>query len=106
MPEPAQPPLRWGDPGYVRELFEGTGVTVSFEHGVFDIRYDSVADAVHWYTTEFGPVAVAHQLAEADGRGAALRADLAALFTRHNRAGSTALTWPAEYLTVLGHKHP
>jgi SAM-dependent methyltransferase len=105
-PPPAlvDPPLAWGEEARVRELFEGTGVALDFAREVWDIPHRSVDAAVTCYTTMFGPVAQARALTEADGRWPQLRADLAALFARHNTAAGAGLVLPAEYLVVTGHK--
>jgi ubiquinone/menaquinone biosynthesis C-methylase UbiE len=44
-PEFVSPPLMWGDEGYVRELFEGTGIAFEFEREAADIHHESVAAA-------------------------------------------------------------
>lgn len=103
-PEFVDPPLAWGEERPVRELFEGTGITLRFDREVWHIGHDSVDAAVECYTTMFGPVAQARALAEADGRGDALRDDLAALFARHNTAADARVLFPAEYLVVTGRK--
>lgn len=97
-------PLAWGEETPVRELFEGTGMALAFDRETADIAHDSVDAAVACYTTKFGPVARALALAEADGRSDELRADLAALFARHNTASDGRVVFPAEYLVVTGHK--
>jgi hypothetical protein len=66
----------WGDEQYVRELFEGTGIGTEFEREVADIHHDSVAAAVDCYATKFGPVVMARELLDADGRWPALRDDM------------------------------
>lgn len=104
MPEFVDPPLAWGDERHVRELFEGTGITLEFDREVADIPHPSVASAVDCYVTTFGPVVQARALAEAQGRWPALRDDMSALFERHNTSGGPDVVFPAPYLVVLGRK--
>jgi SAM-dependent methyltransferase len=99
-PEYVDPPLAWGDEEHVLELFEGTGVELSFSRELTDIHHDSPADAVECYATKFGPIVQARQALE--DRWPALRDELADLFTRTNTSGSTRVVVPAEYLVIRG----
>jgi SAM-dependent methyltransferase len=98
----ADPPLAWGEEGYVRELFEGTGVALRFARETWTITHDSVEAAVECYSTLFGPVAAARRTAEAEGRWPGFRDDLAALFERLDTSPGTEVTFPAEYLVITG----
>ena len=105
MPPPpafVDPPLVWGQEGHVRELFEGTEVTLRFDRDSWDIAHDSVEAAVESYSTLFGPIATARQFAEAEGRWPAFRDDLSALFERLNTTGRKDVVFPAEYLVTTG----
>jgi SAM-dependent methyltransferase len=104
QPAFVDPPLEWGVEERVRELFEGTGVTLHFARESCDIRHDSVEAAVDCYTTLFGPFVAARQLAEAEGRWPALRDDLTALFERLDTTEEAAVEFPAEYLVTIGTK--
>jgi SAM-dependent methyltransferase len=97
-PDPSyvDPPLSWGDEDQVRDLFEGTGIELSFTREVAVIRHESQSAAVDCYATKFGPVVLARQAL--DDRWPALRADLLNLFTTHNAV------LPAEYLVVQGQR--
>ncbi len=106
LPELVDPPPRWGEEGYVRELFEGTGVQLRFLEESWEIAHDSDRAAVDCYTTTFGPVVEARRQAETEGRWPALREDLEALFRRVDRAGDTEVRFPAAYLVALGEKRP
>ncbi|HET6986279.1 MAG TPA: class I SAM-dependent methyltransferase [Kribbella sp.] len=99
-PEYADPPLAWGDEDHVRELFEGTGIELSFTREIADIHHDSPTDAVECYATKFGPLIMARQAL--DDRWPALRDDLTNLFTRENTSGSGRVVVPAEYLVIRG----
>lgn len=105
-PEFVDPPLLWGDEDHVRELFEGTGITLDFRRDVSDIHHDSVTAAIDCYATKFGPVVLARRALEAEGRWQALRDDLVRLFERHNTSDGTDVVLPAQYLVVQGRKAP
>lgn len=100
-PEFVDPPLGWGEPSRVRELFEGTGLTLTFEHQAWEITHPSVDAAVDCYAKNLGPVIQARTLARADGRWSDLRADLADLFARH-ATGDGHVVVPAAYLVIIG----
>jgi SAM-dependent methyltransferase len=103
-PDFVDPPLSWGQERYVEELFEGTGLRLRCAREHWTITHDSVEAAVECYTTLFGPLTSGRQLAEDEGRWPAFEADLAALFQRLDTTGGEELTFPAEYLVVLGTK--
>jgi len=102
MPDVVDPPPLWGDEDHVRALFEGTGVHLEFVRESWEIGHDSAASAVECYTTAFGPVVEARQLAEAEDRWPQLRADMLALFERLNTSRSEHVVFPAEYLVAIG----
>jgi SAM-dependent methyltransferase len=97
-PDPSyvDPPLGWGEEDRVRELFEGTGIELSFSREVSTIRHESPEAAVECYATKFGPVVLAR--AALDDRWPALRADLLELFVAHDAV------LPAEYLVIQGRR--
>ena len=103
MPEFVQPPLLWGDPGHVRNLFEGTGIELSFRRESWLIGHDSIDSAVECYTTAFGPVILARQLAEADGRAEHLDGTWSS-YRSPQHAHDGHVEFPAEYLVILGEK--
>jgi SAM-dependent methyltransferase len=97
-PDPTyvDPPLSWGEEDHVRELFEGTGIELSFTREVAVIRHESPSAAVDFYATKFGPVVLARKAL--DDRWPALRADLLELFASYDAV------LPAEYLVVQGRR--
>ena len=102
-PQFVDPPLLWGDETYVRELFEGTGIHLTFDRAHWEIAHDSPQAAVECYATTFGPVVQARRLAAMDGRLEHLRDDLTRLFEQHRVNGTPRVRFPAGYLLVLGH---
>ncbi len=101
-PEFVDPPLLWGDEAHVRELFEGTGMSLEFEHDQWEVGHDSAPAAVECYTTTLGPLVAARELTEADGRFEHLRDDLTQLFAQHHAANADRVVFPAEYLVAIG----
>lgn len=95
-------PTRWGEPGRVEAWFAPLPVTVRCRVARVRVRYPSVAHAVSVFEGKPGPIR-AHRLAlERAGRWDRARADLAALFAAHNRAGDGSLVFDAPYLLVEG----
>jgi SAM-dependent methyltransferase len=94
-------PMQWGDPDHVREVFDGTGVELSFERETVTntlTRFPTVDDRIEHYTTVLGPLVMMRRMTEAQGRWPALRRDLAELYEMTDERGD------GEYLVVLGRK--
>jgi len=90
------PPALWGSEAHVEELFSGSGVDLQFEEDSVEApRFDSVEESVEFFTTNFGPLMVAKEHAEASGRWPELYEKLIAFH---------ALEEPAPYLVTLGQK--
>ena len=102
-PEFVDPPLGWGEPGRVRELFEGTEVALDFDREAWEISHPSVDAAVACYVDHLGPVVQARAIAQDEGRWPDLRAELADLFAAH-ATGDGRVVFPAEYLVVTGQR--
>ena len=98
-PDYVDPPLAWGSEQSVRELFEGTGITLDFTREESVIHHASPSAAVECYATQFGPVIRARE--ELADQWPAVRDDLRALFERYT---PTEVQLPAEYLLIRGHK--
>jgi SAM-dependent methyltransferase len=96
VPDFAQPPLLWGSPDYVRELFSGKGIRLEFDReSVLGEPFDSADEAVDFMTTSFGPLTMLRARLEASGEWLPLRERLASYYD----AGE-----PSEYLVVVGRK--
>lgn len=100
----ASPPALWGSEQHVSRLFDRAGIELRFERDHVVFRFDSVAEAVETYATKFGPVVKARERLERQGRWPALRDELTALLERNNTSRDGGLTYPGEYLVVLGSK--
>ena len=103
-PPTAVPPLLWGTEDYVRGLFAGSGVELEFERNEIPFSFASAEEAVATYEANFGPIVMAKQLLEPEGRWAALRADFVELYGRHAVEPGGAVAFGAEYLVVFGRK--
>lgn len=101
-PDSAGSSLSWGEEDHVREIFAGSGVELSFERERVDFAFPSVAAAVEEYLTRFGPLLVARQALEPQGRWQALADDVTAFFERQPRTDGEGIVVPADYLVVTG----
>lgn len=98
------PPLLWGTEDHVRRLFAGTGIEFEFERDAIRFSFESAEEAVVIYEAKFGPIVMARQLLEPQGRWAALRNDFVDLYGRHAIEPGGRVDFGAEYLVVLGRK--
>jgi ubiquinone/menaquinone biosynthesis C-methylase UbiE len=97
-PEWVEPPLAWGTEEHVRELFAGTGVEVEFAREVAEFaEFETVEEELAWTTSKFGPLVMARQALEAQGRWEELLDDLRRLLADKST--------PAEYLVTVGRRY-
>jgi SAM-dependent methyltransferase len=101
-PEGFRPPILWGVEDVVRKLFAGAAEVSCEERAARDsVRAPSIDAWIDYLEQVLGPTVLAKRALEADGRWAAARADLAALYERFNEAGDgSLLAHPAYLLTV------
>jgi SAM-dependent methyltransferase len=99
-PPPIAPPTAWGSEEHVERLFVGTGIALEFERDEVVFRFDSGDEYVSFYAEKFGPVLMAREALEPEGRWEALRDDMVALFDEHNSQQG----FPGQYLIALGTK--
>lgn len=107
MPPPppfAMSPLLWGTEDHVRDLFGDTDVTVRFDRGEIEFRFDSPEEEIEHFETRFGPLLKARELLEPQGRWQALHDDFAAYVHRHHQPGEAGSRSMAEYLLTIGAK--
>ena len=97
-PEGFQPPILWGVEDHVRELFAASGATItcSLERARFEA--DSVEDMVAEDEEKLGPVILAKEALEAEGRWEEARGKLADLTAAENRATDGRVVLEPEYL--------
>jgi SAM-dependent methyltransferase len=95
-PAIAQPPLAWGDPDHVRDLFPEMPLDFSPERVPIDPDVDH-AEIVDFYVSAFGPLVMARRALEPEGRWEPLMAQLRPILQRIVRD-------PATYLLTTGTK--
>jgi ubiquinone/menaquinone biosynthesis C-methylase UbiE len=102
MPPPAgaQSPALWGTKAHLQALFGDAAKNIETTTRTFNFRYRSAAHFIDIFRTWYGPVHKAFAALPAD-KSAALERDLTELIERTNRAGSTSLVVPGEYLEIV-----
>jgi ubiquinone/menaquinone biosynthesis C-methylase UbiE len=103
-PEGFQPPNRWGDEEHVREIFEGTGLELSFEDAEVVWEGESAEAFYEEYQAKLPPLVAARATLEPEGRFEALREDMLALYASQNEAGDGGFRSRGEYLVIKGSK--
>lgn len=93
-------PLQWGTEAHLANLFEGRARVIAVERKIFTFRYLSTEQFVDVFRRFYGPTHKAFGALDAP-KQAALAAEMTALIDQHNRAGTTALAVPSEYLEVV-----
>jgi SAM-dependent methyltransferase len=104
MPSPPpelKPPSLWGDEQHIRSLFEPLGVELGFERGQVDFADESVERWLVYGEEKLGPMVMARAALEPQGKWDALRADLAALYERENKATDGSFRVEPEYLVTI-----
>lgn len=97
-PANAEPPLGWGDPAHVEDIFSGTGIGLRLERESLPIDpHVEADDAAAFYIESFGPLVAARQALTEQGRWEAFVPTLHA-------ALELMLTRPAEYVLITGTK--
>jgi SAM-dependent methyltransferase len=104
QPEGFQPPVLWGVEDHVREIFEGTGVELSFETAKVAFTGDSVDEFMDEMSTNLPPLAAAKAALGAEGKWDALDADLRKLYDEVNEADDGSVRYAAEFLVAKGAK--
>ena len=102
VPPPAglAPPVAWGTPSHVEELFSARAASIRAVRKEFNFRYLS---PVHWlqvFKGYYGPINRAFAAIDED-RQAALADDIASLLLEFNVAGTDSLVVPGEYLEIV-----
>jgi SAM-dependent methyltransferase len=104
-PEGFVSPMTWGVEDEVTERFVAAGVpkeNISFERDTYTFNFAGPpSELLGEFRTYYGPTMNAFEAAAADGREAALQAELEALFNAQNASGSDdATSIPATFLRV------
>jgi len=102
VPPPAgvAPPVLWGTPARIDELFGRHAAAIATNRRVIDFRYRSIPHYLEIFRKWFGPMVRAFDALDAAGK-AALERDLTTLLQKHNRSGDATAVIPSEYLEVV-----
>jgi len=96
-----QPPVRWGDAAYQRELFGDGAASLTTYPQTAIFRYRSAEENVEFFRTYYGPTLRAFDALPAD-RQAALNEELIALARRFDRNGGEGpVAIAADYLETV-----
>ncbi len=98
-PEGFQPPVLWGTEERVAELFDGA--TIAFEKPSVAFEDESTEVWMDRNERILGPTVFAKEVLEASGDWAALREELAALYSGANEATDGTMRVEAEYLLAV-----
>jgi SAM-dependent methyltransferase len=102
-PEGVQSPGLWGEEQHVRDMFEPEGLELEFKRDTMDFIHDTSPDGfATLYEQNLGPVVTAK--AVLGDRWEQARADLVAIFERHNGGGPDSIRMPAGYLVSIARK--
>jgi SAM-dependent methyltransferase len=100
-PTAVPPPVLWGDEQTVRHRFRDGIADLRLTRRINQLKYPfPPGDVVEFYRTYYGPTQRAFERLDTDGQ-AALRSDLAQLWSQHNRATDNTTEVHAEYLEVV-----
>lgn len=99
-PEDVLPPSLWGVRKHLEELFAGTASDIQITPRVFNFRYRSAAHFIDVFRTWYGPVHKAYAALPPE-KAQALTQDLSDLLNRLNRAASSSLVVPSDYVEVV-----
>jgi SAM-dependent methyltransferase len=103
-PEGFVSPMTWGVEDEVTERFTAAGVpkeNISFERDTYTFNFPGTpSDLLAEFRQYYGPTMNAFEAAAADGREAALQAELEELFNRQNASADGATSIPATFLRV------
>jgi SAM-dependent methyltransferase len=96
-----EPPVRWGEEAYQRELFGDTAAAVMSYPRTAIFRYRSAEENVDFFRTYYGPTLRAFEALPPE-RQAALNQDLIALVRRYDRnEGTGPVAIAADYLETV-----
>ena len=96
-----QPPIRWGDQGYLDSLFGHVAASVTSHRRTAVFRFRSAEENVDFFSTYYGPTLRAFESLDPPQRES-LRDDLIALARRYDRNGGTGpIAITADYLETV-----
>jgi SAM-dependent methyltransferase len=96
-----QSPMLWGVEEHVRGLFAGARVTCRRRRAIDSVRAESPEAWVDYLERTLGPLVLAKRALELEGRWAAARADLVALYAEANEATDGTMAAHPDYLLTV-----
>jgi SAM-dependent methyltransferase len=103
-PEGLRPPVQWGNPDRLRELF-GPDVAIAAPRRQFLWRFPSAEHQADFFATFYGPTTKALSTLDAD-RAAAMKADMVEVVGRFNVSDDNTLVLRMDYLEAVIRKAP
>jgi ubiquinone/menaquinone biosynthesis C-methylase UbiE len=103
LPPGVASPLMWGVESHLHTLFDSNASRIDVTRRLFNFRYRSAEHCVETFRLWYGPVHKAFGRLDED-QAQALYDELVELLERSNRAGSTSLVVPSEYLEIVVHR--
>jgi SAM-dependent methyltransferase len=103
-PEGLRPPVEWGNPDRLRELF-GADVAIAAPRRQFLWRFSSPEHQAEFFATFYGPTNKALSTLDAD-RAAGMRADMVEVVSRFNVSDDKTLILRMDYLEAVIRKAP
>lgn len=96
-----QPPVRWGDEDYQRELFGDSAASITSYRRTAVFRHQSAEENVEFFRTYYGPTLRAFDALPAE-KQASLKEEMIALAQRFNRNGGDGpIAIAADYLETV-----
>jgi SAM-dependent methyltransferase len=95
-PEGFKPPILWGTEARVRELFAGHDTET--ERVMLTTEYEDFDEFVERFEGTLGPMVMARQALEPQGKWAAVREEVLAIYEDANQVERPAIRTSAEYL--------
>lgn len=108
VPDPpwlTEPPILWGDPEHVREIFGAGATDLRFAREAVGMDFDSLDHALMLYTERFGPLLAARAELEPEGRWEPLVDDMRAFLAERVEPDGT-IPLRSVYLMSTGHRAP
>jgi ubiquinone/menaquinone biosynthesis C-methylase UbiE len=99
-PEFVQPPAQWGNEKHVRELFAGSGLSLTFERRAVTMTDESPEAFLEMMSKSFGPFVQAQAILN-EQQWSEMRAELLDLYSSSNKAEDGTLLFDQEYLRVI-----
>ncbi len=103
-PEGFKPPVLWGDEAYVRGLFAGSGLELSFHEDAVEFAGESAEDFLAGYERTLPPLVAARAVLEPQGKWDALREELLGAYEEMNLSTEGDYRAVGEYLVITGTK--